>query len=89
MESLTKTDAAKLSPGAQVYVPTGRLSGAWLTRDSEAESAYEDLWEFPGSSLPAFSWCFSEEQGGSREDILNFHALRNPRPRGPALAAAT
>lgn len=45
-------------------------------------------WTVPGF-LDLFSWCFSGEQGGSREDTSNCHALRSLRPRGLALEEAT
>lgn len=71
--------------------PTGRPFQKWEMRPDSPRDCDDRFSSrnVPSSSLHALSCCFSEEQGGSREDILNFHALRNLRRRGPALAAAT
>lgn len=93
---MAQADVATEPRSIKVHVPTGDPSRKQETRrpgpSPEVQKTIltgKTLKNMSGSPLNAFSWCFSGEQGGSREDTLSFRALRSLRPRGPPLAAAT
>lgn len=82
------------SPKRLVRFPTGTAfqeverEDVAFPRDSWTSVRGKALGALP-ALLALFSWCFSGEQGGSHEDILNCRVLRSPRPRGRVLEAAT